>query len=321
VSAVAQSANHELEQALAHYDIGELIDFEPAKPVPDNHSYHAHTRQGEREFRVTLTFVEPPALPTGAYVCLLDRCAAAGLPVAPILRTKKGLPYATTSSLPAFVVPRLSGRITYNPTERQIRALGRFAARFHLATASAEYLMPDHPGTVSWLRGQEQSLRGLMPFAGADMFVEAARCVRSLLRRHDVNELPSGAIHTRLARANALFNEAGLTGVLNLDQAAQGFLIYDLAAAANDWCNDASGALNPERTLWLLQGYHAIRPLTHQEVWFFSGFALYAALNAWVAQLSQVSTAREPFKNPDELEAAVRHHLGHTFYIDHRLLA
>ena len=57
-------------------------------------------------------------------------------------------------------------------------------------------------------------------------------------------------------RDNVLFTERGLTGVVDFHHAATGYLIYDLAVAANDWCNDYDGVLDADRTLALLRAYH-----------------------------------------------------------------
>jgi homoserine kinase type II len=139
-----------------------------------------------------------------------------------------------------------------------------------------------------------------------------------------VRELPTGIIHADLFRDNVLFNERGLTGVLDFHNAAQGYLIYDLAVAANDWCNDGNGILDPERTLALLRAYHQIRPLTRHELWFFSGFTLYAALVFWLLRLSFAAHPEHAgevrFNNPEELQRIVEQHSAHFFYLDERLL-
>ena len=107
-----------------------------------------------------------------------------------------------------------------------------------------------------------------------------------MLRREDVKRLPRGVIHGDVFRDNVLFSERGLTGVLDFHHAATGYWIYDLAVVANDWCNDNSGVLDPDRVLALLRAYHAIRPLTPPEVWYFPVFALYAATAFWLSRLT-----------------------------------
>ena len=77
-------------------------------------------------------------------------------------------------------------------------------------------------------------------------------------------------------------------------------------------------------TLAMLKAYHKIRPLQREEIWFFSNFALYAALAFWLSRLAvalgQGSKGLLRFKNPDEFKRIVQHHRAHAFYIDERQL-
>jgi homoserine kinase type II len=122
-----------------------------------------------------------------------------------------------------------------------------------------------------------------------------------------------------------LFNEWGLSGVLDFHHAARGQLIYDLAVAANDWCTDDSGALDADRTMTLLRAYHGVRALTREELWYFPVFALYGALAFWTSRLSVALEQRRGKavrgNNPEEFERIVRQHSAHFFYVDPRRLS
>ncbi len=146
-----------------------------------------------------------------------------------------------------------------------------------------------------------------------------------MLRREDVRRLPRGVIHGDMFRDNVLFSERGLTGVVDFHHAATGYWIYDLAVVANDWCNDSSGVLDSDRTLALLRAYHAIRPLTLGEIWYFPMFALYSATAFWLSRLT-VSMRRHidaqvRVNNPEEFQRIVEQHFAHFYYLDARLLA
>jgi homoserine kinase type II len=153
---------------------------------------------------------------------------------------------------------------------------------------------------------------------------ETGRAVSRALARSDVAALPQGAVHGDLFRDNVLFNEWGLSGVLDFHHAARGYLIYDLAVAANDWCTEADGALDPERTLALLRAYHGVRPLQRDELWHFPVFALYAGLAFWTSRLVVALEQRRGravrANNPEELQRVVAHHVAHFFYLDERRL-
>jgi homoserine kinase type II len=311
-----------LEETLAHYDIGELVRYWPTNSSSDSPSYFLRTTLDGHEREFTLTIVDQASPASDPCVVLLDVCANAGLPVAPITRNVHGDPYDTLDGSPIHIAPRLPGRHVYNPTIKQVQSLARFIGRFHIAGANTR--IPPYPRGPQWLRQCCELVCPNVGYNRRQLLTQSVSQVCSMLARNDVSELPRGAIHADLLRDNVLFNERGLTGVLNFQHASEGFLIYDLAVAANDWCSDGTGVLDPERTLALLREYQRIRPLTRQELWFFPGFTLYAALEVW---LSRLSFAQQPeaaanvrFNNPDELRRIVEQHSAHFFYLDERLL-
>ena len=325
MNAVTQLASASLEEVLANYDIGQLVRYWPAANGIENSNYFVQTLDNGRKREFVLTIMEQPAYAGHNYVTMMEALAKHGLPVAAPIRDLDNHAVIEISNKPAMLQYRLTGRHIYNPTQKQIRGLGRFMARMHLAMAQAPLTLDDYPRDTLWLRERATLVNGYLPFSDQALIDDTVTKVDSLLSRRDVNELPRGMIHGDLFRDNLLFDERGLTGVLDFHHAANGFWIYDLAVAANDWCNDASGRLDPERTTQLLSAYHKIRPLTSEEVWFFSGFTLYAALTFWLSRLAVALDRKDKkllrFKNPDEFRSIVQHHTRHHFYIDERRLA
>ncbi len=323
MNAVTQLESTTLEEVLAPYDVGTLARYWPAANGIENSNYFIQTQTpaGIREY--VLTVMEQPANAGAAYVPMMEHLEAGGLPVAPPMRTREGLSSADLLGKAAMLQRRMSGKHIYNPTLRQIGALARFIARMHKRMATIDLALPEYPRDVTWLEERSDIVRGYVPFSDQSLIESTVEKVGSMLGRSDVRTLPRGMIHGDLFRDNVLFNDSGLTAVLDFHHAATGFLIYDLAVAANDWCNDASGCLDPERTLHLLREYHQIRPLTSSELWFFSGFTLYSALAFWLSRLA-VAVHRDSsfirFKNPDEFKRIVAHNNRYQFYIDERRL-
>ncbi len=308
-----------LERLVHHYDIGELVRHWPATAGIENSNYFLATRKRGVERQYVLTIMEQPANAGDALVPLLDVCVAAGLPVPAVIRTVHGEPLYQLDGKPALLCPRLPGRHVCNPTLRQVEALGRFIARFHLATGAADLSLPDYPRDGHWLDANLRALHGRLPYGDEALMRETATRVAAALERRDVIELPRGTIHGDLFRDNALFNDWGLCGVLDFHHASRGFLAYDLAVAANDWCTESNGTLDPERTLALLRAYHALRPLAAPELWYFPIFALYAALAFWMSRevvaQKQRRGAAVRSNNPDEFRRIVAHHRAHFFYL------
>lgn len=320
MNAITQLDLLHLEETVSRYDIGELVRYWPAADA--GRSYFLRTMRDGHEREYVLTIIEPASTAGAPYVTLLDRCAGAGLPIARIIRNREDSPYDTLDGNPILLTPRLPGRHVYNPTVKQVQALARFIGRFHVACA--DLTMPSYPRDSQWLQERFATSGAGIGYARGDLLADTVARVSSMLARADVRELPGGIIHADLFRDNVLFNERGLTGVLDFHNAAGGYLIYDLAVAANDWCSDAHGVLDPERTLAMLRAYQHIRPLTRQELWFFSGFTLYAALVVWLSRLAftrQPRTAADVrFNNPEELQRIVEQHSAHFFYLDERLI-
>lgn len=310
-----------LETLLEEYDVGDLTRYSQAATGIENSNYFLNTAHHGREHQYVLTILEQPANAGAALVPLLDACIAAGLPVPRVIRTRSNAPMTRLDAKPALLCSRLGGWHAYNPTIRQIEALGRFIARFHRAARVTE--LPRYPRDEHWLETGINACHGRLPFASEAMMRDLQRSLRSALQRHDLQSLPRGPIHGDLFRDNVLFNEQGLTGVLDFHHAAEGYLVYDLAVAANDWCTDTQGVLDPERMLALLRAYHRLRPLRRQELWLLPVFALYAALAFWVSR-SVVATGAgrtgARTRNPEEFQRIAEQHARHFFYLDERSL-
>jgi len=325
MNAITQLDVLDLEHTIAHYGVGDLIRYWPAANGIENSNYFVRTLDQGREREFVLTIMEQPSNAGGAYVPLLDLCQSAGLPVAGILRNNAGDAIDRYDGKLIILSHRLPGRHVYNPTMKQVSALGRFIARFHLATSNWQHPVPDYPRTAAWLSHHAELVKGHLPYLSRELLADSVREVSHLLARDDTAALPRGVIHGDLFRDNVLFNERGLTGVLDFHHAARGMLIYDLAVAANDWCTDSSGALNSDRGLELLRAYHEIRPLTSAEIRLSPAFTLYGAVAFWLSRLS-VAVQRDGAgnvrsNNPREFERIVAQHHAHFFYLDERLLS
>ena len=106
--------------------------------------------------------------------------------------------------------------------------------------------------------------------------------------------MPKGAIHGDLFCNNVLFHDGAVAGIIDFGFAATDFFAYDLAITVNDWCLDCNGngALDHERSLALLEGYDAVRPLTDEERTEWPALLRAAALRFWVSRLHDLYLPR-----------------------------
>ncbi|MFK7915324.1 MAG: phosphotransferase [Pseudomonadales bacterium] len=324
MNAVTQIEDAALTAFFERYDLGTVSEYVLAANGIENSNYFITLRDRKRTRNCVLTILEQPSNTAGrTYVELMDACERAGLPIPAVLRNRDNAAFDTLYDKPALVSQRLPGHHVVNPTRLQTAAIGRFLARYHRGTAHLASYVPAYPRNTLWLEEQLQVIAGATPFADFALVRQSCASVSAMLDRNDVKALPASVIHGDVFRDNVLFNDAGLTGVLDFHHAATGYCLFDLAVAANDWCTDSGGQLDPERTLELLRSYHRIRPLQADEIWFFPMFALYAGLVFYLSRASanvrrQNSATR--VKNPAEFLHVVRERLAHSFYLDPQLL-
>lgn len=298
-----------LENLLARYDVGRLLEHRPAFHGIENRNYFITTAGDGVRRDWVLTVLEQPSNAGSSYVPLLDLCHEAGLPVATVIRNVDGGVIESVDGKRAMLSAMLPGQHVDNPSVEQVRALGRFIGDFHRATRRLGFDVPAYPRNARWLRNRESEVRGRMADADARLVDAAVARVADFLDRKDVAGLPQGPVHGDLFRDNVLFEGPMLTGVVDFHHAAWGYLVYDLAVAANDWCNGLDGVLDPGRTAALVDAYHGVRPLTRPEIDRFPGFLLYAALAFWLSRLTVAldsdRSSRTRVKDPDEFKAIV----------------
>ncbi len=309
-----------LTDLLARYDIGTPLDHRSASHGIENSNYFVTTRKDGPRCDWVLTLLEQPSNSGPGYVPLLDLCHAAGLPVAPVVRNASGAAIESLLGKQALLAPKLPGTHPIDPAMSQVKALGRFIAELHGATADPGFEVAAYPRGRHWLRDRLTAVRGRIAYTDECLMVDCIDRAVGMLSRTDVRELPTGVIHGDLFRDNVLFDGPELTGVVDFHHAARGYLVYDLAVAANDWCNQPGGLLDPERVGALVAAYDRIRPLAVLERCFFPGFLLYAALAFWLSRLTVAletkSGGKARCKDPDEFKAIVVDRNAHFLNLD-----
>ena len=324
MNAVLNELPRVVEEALALYDLDTVSACTPVTHGIENANYFVTTSRNGTDRHFVLTFLQQDSYAGQSYVPMLKRLKEAGLPVPAPLQNSQGEPITILGTERILLQPRLTGLHTINPTLRQISALARFTARMHLTLKPLSDELPSYPRSAAWLRKSSDQIASRLSYTGRRLLFESIDRTEMLFSRGDVQRLPVGGIHGDLFRDNVLFNEHGLTGALDFHHASLGFWIYDLAVIANDWCNDTSGRLDPDRVSVLLRAYHQIRPLCEEEIWFFSTFALYAGVAFWVSRMLAVEASRHQpgirTKDPEEFRRIVAHHHARSYYMDTRSL-
>ncbi|MBV1907276.1 MAG: homoserine kinase [Pseudomonadales bacterium] len=317
----------------ANYNLGEVCSFSPASNGIENTNYYVSTSTltkrarkkihspKTRDFLLTLIERDLPVNPLLQPILLC--CEKAGLPVANLLANNQDKFEGAFGNKPFVISPKLRGHHVFNPTKVQCEAIGRFLARFHLACHTYRFTQTANANTNNLIQATKDIEKNIS-HADATLIRETIKSIRSMLVRNDVKNLPQGIIHGDLFRDNVLFNERGLSGVLEFHHAKRSYWLFDLCVAVNDWCSDGSGMLDTDKTLKLVSAYNSIRPLVREEFWFFPVFSLYAAITFWLSRLTTILSSGDlrcqPTKNPGEFRKIVTQHTSHPFYLDSRLL-
>ena len=320
MNAVTRLDRADLEAVLDRYDVGEPVDFRPAAHGIENSNYFVRTATQGTPSEWVLTILEQAPNAGAVFAPLLDLCFAAGMPVAPVRRNANGNLQESLRGKPLLLTPRLHGSHPQEPSSAQVAALGAIIAKLHLTTRNPSFATPNHPRDESWLSRIAKTVSGQLTADDAGLLECALRRVTSLLRGDDLAGLPRGIIHGDLFRDNVLFDGDRLTGLLDFHHASNGWLIYDLAVAANDWCNDPDGRLNEGQANALLAAYHQRRPLKPAEIKRFPDFMAYAALAFWLSRLSAAAKAQAGeavrVKNPDEFQRITADRLSREVALD-----
>jgi homoserine kinase type II len=263
----------------------------------ENTNYFASTDQGE--FVLTL-FERLTAEQLPYYLRLMKHLAVHGIPAPNPATNANGDVFHALNGKPASVVNRLSGKSELNPEPTHCAQLGAMLAKMHLAAESFSMRQDNLRGLTWW----NETAPVILPFLSTE---EAELLESELAYQNHVasgaayTALPRGPIHADLFRDNALFDpppvlgEASqLSGFFDFYFAGVDSWLFDLGVCINDWCiEEATGVMDEERMLAMLDAYQSVRPLSASERELFNPMLRAAALRFWISRLWDFHLPRE----------------------------
>lgn len=295
----------QLRDWLQAYSLGELRELQGIASGITNTNYFVTTSSGR--FVLTL-FEQNNAAELPYFLDLMTHLAEHGIPCPDPVKRRDGKALGVLNGKPAALVSCLQGRPLEHPTQQHCAEIGAVLARMHVAGASFSGHMKNPRGAEWRLATAEAVLPVLAPVKRAllehELVFQAA---------HSPLDLPTGVIHADLFRDNVLFDGDRLGGVIDFYYACNDILIYDLAVAANDWCNLPDGSLDPARVAALFAGYEKTRVLSAAERAAWPLLLRTAALRFWLSRLYDLNFPQQGelvhAKNPGHFQRILQQHV------------
>lgn len=195
---------------------------------------------------------------------LVERLAAAGVPVARSLKTSDGELVVEIAGKPFAIYEWLDGEILClgRVTPAACERVGAALARVHLCSAEA--------GSISEGRFRPADLRArLERIEGRDRrrFESAIALIGEKLAHYEARRsahIPRGVIHSDLFRDNVLWSGSEIAALLDFESACWGSFAYDVMVTILAWCYRAEFDLDCVQAL--LRGYSGVRRMTSDEI-------------------------------------------------------
>lgn len=289
----------ELITFLSNYNVGELKSFQGISDGIENTNYFVNTHRG----RFILTIFEHHDFDEMQYYLnLMHHLADHKVPSANPVIDKQGHYLSHFKNKPIALVERLNGNSINRTTVDHCKQLGRAMGKMHAAGLSytAKQANPRGP---SWCR-KTASL--LMEKLSIDEQTTLNKEI-DFQKEHRHVDLPRGVIHADLFRDNALWDNNNFSGIIDFYYSCDDVLLYDLAVAANDWCNNENASLNKVKVIALLTEYNNYRSLNKLEQKYWPTMLRAGALRFWLSRLYDKHFPRAGelvhTKNPDEFKS------------------
>ncbi|MEP6944062.1 MAG: homoserine kinase [Betaproteobacteria bacterium] len=278
----------ELSAWLTRYSLGEVHVFEPIAAGIENTNYFLTADKGS--FVLTL-YERVPAEELPFYLNLMAHLARTGVQAPAPEPDRSGALWSFLNGKPAGLVTRLDGAPVEAPTVSHCAAAGDTLARMHRAVVGYRGRLTNRRGPAWW----RQAARAVRPFLSPDQEALLAAEMR-FQTGFTKMKLPRGAIHGDLFCDNLLFDDHGVSGVIDFGFAATDSFAYDLAIAVNDWCTisagPASGRLDDARVAAMVAAYAQVRVPVPEEHAAWPALLRAAALRFWLSRLYDLHLPR-----------------------------
>lgn len=265
----------ELEFFFDRYTLGKVTDFTGIEDGIDNTNYFVNTTQGQYVLTLFENLTEEQLQP---YLTLLLHLSHYHIPCPTPQLDKRHQALRMLNHKPAAIFKRLLGNAVQQTTAQHCEQIGLLLAELH--DCSHGHSFPVVIDTLKECQTLHAQLANNITNDEQNLILDELH----FQSQHHLSALPMGVIHSDLFRDNVLFSHYKIAGILDFYSAGSGILLFDLAVACNDWCQD-DGKFNETKALAMLAAYESLRPLMPQEKQHWQILLRLAALRFWLSRL------------------------------------
>ena len=311
-------SSDQISAYIAPFNLDELVDFKGIGGGIENTNYFVTTQiKGQPLQDFVLTLFEDLSYDELPYfVDLTDHLVANNVTVPAPLRDEDGAALSMLSDKPALLFPRFAGdhlaRSEIGVNECGI--MGCELARLHVAGQEFKTERHSHRGQPWW---NELGPRAAQCIGGADATMLMMAIGQYDAMQTQQPDLPMGVVHGDLFHDNALFHHGQLSATIDLYNASNDYLLFDVAITVNDWCIAPDGSIDPSLYDAFLQAYTQVRAFNSAEKQYWNAMLIAAAMRFWLSRLETFhgldSHQREEgvtvLKDPDVFKDILSHRM------------
>lgn len=274
----------QLNEFLKLYSLGYLIKYSGIQAGIENTNYRVTSSQGE--FILTI-FESLSAKELVCYLELLTHLSQFKFPAPVPQQSKNNQLINMLQGKPAAIFNCLPGKSIDRPSIIDCSVMGEYLAKLHHVSQGAIF----DKENVHELKACQQTFKEIKhSLSVQDIGLLSSEI--AFQENYSLPDLPRGIIHADLFKDNVLFKQDTVSAILDFYNACQGYLLFDIAVACNDWCIEGN-VVSQQKIQTFLDGYQKQRKLTADELLSFPIFLRRAALQFWLSRLEHQLNPKE----------------------------
>jgi len=297
----------QISALLSHYDMGPLQSYHGASDGIENTTYFVNLDSGQELVLTLFETIDKHAL--GFYIDLTNALHDRSLPVPCPLKDNNGSAVHKLAGKPVLLFPRVVGRHLDRPGLEEVSKVAILLAKMHQQCLRLSLQHPN-PKSLKWMVQTRDYVKSNLSSEENELLEEQIH----LRRYHEQLNIPRAVIHGDLFRDNVLFHGDEISGVIDFYNAGTDSLLLDIAIAVFDWCVNANGLVDEEKSAVFIESYQTQRSLSSLEQANWQSAQQLAATLFWLSRLKTQRQVQQGIlltvKDPEPCKKLLLHHLN-----------